>query len=184
MRKFLKVLAVLLAMAVCFLAGWRLMPRIWPAIKTGVVYPVFPALEPAPAPTAQPYAPKSNASLSDEIGETDSLVYYFYKPYCPYCREIEPLMAGLPQTVTLPDGAQSAVKLVAVDKLDEEQAQLIASYYETYKVPEERRYVPAVVIGNRHLMPGSEIIDQLLDALTAGEGLRTPLLDGSARSSQ
>ena len=46
MKKVLKVLALLLAMAVCFLLGWRVMPRVWPAIKTQVVYRVLPQLQP------------------------------------------------------------------------------------------------------------------------------------------
>lgn len=38
MKKLLKVLALLLAMGLCFLAGWRIMPRVWPTIKEQVVY--------------------------------------------------------------------------------------------------------------------------------------------------
>ena len=55
-------------------------------------------------------------------------------------------------------------------------------YYEQYKIPEEEQYVPAVVIGNRYLFLGNEIIDQLMDALVAGEGMETPLLNDEDRS--
>ena len=49
-------------------------------------------------------------------------------------------------------------------------------------MPEEEQYVPAVVIGDRYLFAGDEIIEQMMDALTAGEGLNTPLLDGKERT--
>ena len=54
-------------------------------------------------------------------------------------------------------------------------------HYEKYGVEEEKRYVPAVVIGERYLFAGDEIIAQLAEALTAGEGLQTPLLNGAER---
>ncbi len=183
MKKFLKLLCLLLAMAVCFLLGWRVMPKVWPALKTQVVYRVLPQLQPAPTPvvTPTPYQPKSSAALGDAIAPQDSLVYYFYKDYCPYCAQLEPLMAALPEDITLPDGARSAVKLVCLNKNEEAMAAVIADFYADFAIPEERQYVPAVVIGERYLMPGSEIIDQMLDALLNGEGLATPLLDGAQR---
>ena len=46
---------------------------------------------------------------------------------------------------------------------------------------EEKQYVPAIVIGERYLFAGDEIIAQLAEALTAGEGLQTPLLNGAER---
>lgn len=182
-KKLLKILALLLAMAVCFLLGWRVMPRIWPAIKQQIVYRILPQLEPSPAPvvTPAPYLPESNAALGDAIAAGDSLVYYFYKDYCPYCAQLNPLMAGLPEKIILPDGTASPVKLIALNKNEPAAAEIIAAYYSNFDVPEDRRYVPAVVIGQRYLMPGSEIIDQLMDALTSGEGLLTPLLNGAQR---
>lgn len=183
MKKFLKFLALMLALGLAFLAGWRVMPRVWPAIKTRVVYEVFPQLKPTPAPvvTPAPYEPKSDAAFGDPVAVSDSLVYYFYKDYCPYCAALEPLTAGLPEQIILPDGTTSAVRLVCLNKNDDAMAEVIAQYYGDHAVPEERQYVPAIIIGDRYLMPGIEIIDQLMDALMAGEGLHTPLLNGSQR---
>lgn len=183
MKKALKVVALLLALAVCFLLGWRVMPRVWPTIKTQVVYRVLPQLQPSPAPvvTPVPYQPYSNTALGDPIAPTDSVVYYFYKDYCPYCAQLEPLIAGLPEQITLPDGSVSRVRLVSLNKNDDAAADVISAYYAEHAVPEERQYVPAVVVGGRYMMPGSEIIDGLLEALLAGEGLDTPLLDGAQR---
>lgn len=183
MKKVVKAFALLLVMGACFLLGWRVMPKVWPTLKTQVVYRVLPQLQPAPTPvvTPTPYQPVSNAAFGDPIAAQDSLVYYFYKEYCPYCAQLEPLMAALPERSTLPDGSISPVKLVCLNKNDEAMGQVVADFYADFAIPEERQYVPAVVIGGRYLMPGSEIIDQLLEALLAGEGLATPLLNGAQR---
>lgn len=181
MKKGLKILCCILVLAAVFLLGWRVMPRVWPGIKEAVVYPVFPHLEPTPAPTAEPYHPHSDTSLGDPIGKTDSVIYYFYKDYCPWCRMLEPLTAGLPKEITLEDGTKSAVKLVCLNKVEEDKLQIIWEYYETHGIPEEERYVPAMVIGDRYLFGNEIIVQELLNALTAGEGLKTGLLDGAER---
>ncbi len=183
MKKGVKILCAVLALILVFLAGWRLMPKVWPGIKEAVVYPVFPQMKPTPAPTQEPYMPKSDFAFGDPIGETDSLIYYFYKDYCPWCRQLEPLTAGLPKQITLPDGRVSQVKLVCLNKVEDRFLEIITSYYEEHGVPGEEQYVPAIVIGNRYLFAGEEIIGQLTDALAAGEGLETPLLDGNQRIS-
>ena len=181
MKKGIRILCLAAALLAVFLLGWRVMPGIWPDIKEAVVYPVLPQLRPAPEPTPEPYQPKSSGEFGDPIAADDSLIYYFYKDYCSYCRQLKPLMAGLPETVTLPDGTQSTVKLICLNKAEEPMLQVITTYYEQHSVPPERRYVPAVVIGDRYLHLADEIVDQLLDALVAGEGLTTPLLDGGQR---
>lgn len=183
MKKGIKILCVIVALIIVFLLGWRVMPRIWPGLKEAVVYPVFPRMKPEPAPTPEPYMPKSDSAYGDAVSESDSLIYYFYKDYCPYCRELEPLTAGLPKMITLPDGTVSAVRLVCLNKVEDEYLRIITDYYDAHDVPDERRYVPAMVIGDRYLFLGSEIIDQLMDALMAGEGLNTPMLDGATRAS-
>ena len=62
--------------------------------------------------------------------------------------------------------------------------QIITEYYDKYGVVEEEQYVPAIVIGDRYLFAGEEIIGQLMEALVAGEGLKTPLLDGNERAAK
>ena len=155
---------------------------VWPDIKETIIYPIFPEMKPVTDQEQDLYIPESNTAFDDKIFETDSLVYYFYKDYCPYCRAIEPLMAGLPQQITLPDGTTSNVRLVCLNKVEDRFLEIIMGYYEQYKIPEEEQYVPAVVIGNRYLFLGNEIIDQLMDALVAGEGMETPLLNDEDRS--
>ncbi len=181
MKKSLKVICLLVVLIAVFMLGWRVMPKVWPTVKEAVVYPVLPQLKPTPAPTQEPYEPKSTAAFGDPISETDSLIYYFYKDYCPWCRQLEPLTAGLPKEITLPDGTKSSVRFVCLNKVEDKYLQIITEYYETHEISEDRQYVPAIVIGDRYLFAGEEITGQLLDALMAGEGLKTGLLDGNSR---
>lgn len=183
MKKSLKILVLLVALIAAFVLGWRLMPKAWPSIKEAIVYPIFPQMRPAEPekPAPELYTPKSTAAFGDPIGEADSLIYYFYKDYCPWCKQLEPLTSGLPKQITLPDGTKSDVKFVCLNKVKEDMLQIIMEYYEAHEIPEDRRLVPAMVIGDRYLFAGDEIIGQLMEALTAGEGLQTPLLDGNSR---
>ncbi len=176
MKKGVTVLCFILALIVVFLLGWRVMPKVWPSIKEAVVYPVLPQLKPTPEPTPKPYEPKSDSKYGDPIGKTDSVIYYFYKDYCPWCKQLEPLTAGLPKTVVLPDGTVSQVKLICLNKVEEDKLEIITRYYEEHSIPEEKQYVPAMVIGDRYLFAAEEIIPGLIEALMAGEGLKTPRL--------
>ena len=181
MKKGVKILCAVLALAAAFALGWRVMPLVWPGIKEAVVYPVFPQARPDPEPTQEPYAPAGGTAFGEPVAESDSLIYYFYKDYCPWCRQLEPLTAGLPDRITLPDGTASEVKLVCLNKVEDRYLRIITDYYAAHGVPEDRQYVPAVVIGDRYLFAGEEIIGGLLEALAAGEGRDTPLLDGNRR---
>lgn len=181
MKKGIKILCLAVALIAAFLLGWRVMPNVWPGIKEAILYPVFPQMKPTPSPTQEPYQPKGTAAYGDPIAESDSLIYYFYKDYCPWCRQLEPLTAGLPKQITLPDGTASAVKLVCLNKVEEPMLQVITDYYEKHSIPEEEQYVPAIVIGEKYLFAGGQIVPQLMDALMAGDGLKTPLLDGTQR---
>ena len=95
--------------------------------------------------------------------------------------ELSPLISGLPEEVILPDGTVSRVRLIALNKVEDEAYEIIDEYYEAHDISEDRRYVPAVAVGDRYLFLRDEITDQLMDALIHGEGLNTPLLDGAER---
>ncbi len=185
MKKSLKILCLVVAFIAMFVLGWRVMPKIWPGIKEAIVYPIFPQMKPAEKVTTQAqselYTPKSTAAFGDPIAETDSVIYYFYKDYCPWCKQLEPLTAGLPKQIILPDGTVSNVKFICLNKVEDKSLQIITEYYTAHEIPEDRQYVPAIVIGDQYLFTGEEIIGQLMDALVAGEGLKTELLDGNIR---
>ena len=176
MKKGLKVFCLILALVLVFILGWRVMPKVWPGIKEAVIYPVLPQLKPTPAPTAEPYIPESKTAFGDPLKETDSVIYYFYKDYCPWCKQLEPLTAGLPEQITLPGGTKSDVKLVCLNKVEDKYLEIITRYYDTHEIPEEKRYVPAMVIGDHYLFLAEEIVPQLMSLLMEGEGLKTERL--------
>ena len=179
MKKALKIVLVILAFAAVFTLGC-FMPKLWPKVLNRVIYPVFPQLKPAAA-EPELYEPYYNAKLGDPISETDSVIYYFYKDYCPWCKQLEPLTAGLPETITLPDGTTSKVKLICLNKVEDRYLEIITEYYDSHNIPEDRRYVPAIVIGDKYLFTYDEITPELMNALVSGEGLKTQLLDGNER---
>lgn len=174
MKKTLKFICCILILVVVFLCGWRVMPRIWPGIKANIIYPIFPQIQPEPAPTPEPYIPHGSVSYGETLDATDSVIYYFYKDYCSYCRELEPLTAGLPTEIILSDGVVSKVKLVCLNKVEEDKHKIIIDYYENHNIPDERQYVPAMVIGDKYYHLKSEIVPGLMDALMSGEGLKRP----------
>ena len=179
--KLLKSTCLILVLIMVFILGWRVMPIAWPTIKEAVLYPILPSLRPTPGPTIEPYTPHSNTSFDMNISVTDSVIYYFYKDNCRWCRQLEPLIAGLPEYITLHDGGVSNVRLICINKNEDDGYQLISDYYDAYNVPIDRRYVPAIVIGEMYLFTTNEIIDGLMNSLIRGDGLCTPLLHGDCR---
>ncbi len=111
------------------------------------------------------------------LGDSDSVVVYFYKTWCPYCHELSPLLDALPQTVTLSDGTSSNVRFLSYDKEVESDMAVVQQYYDALDIPEERQFVPMIIIGERVLFLSEEIVPQLLPALLNGEGRDTPVLE-------
>ena len=81
----------------------------------------------------------------------------------------------------MPDGTVSNVKLICLNKVEDKYLQIITEYYDSHNIPEERRYVPVIVIGDKYLFTYEEITPELMNALVSGEGLKTQLLDGNSR---
>ncbi len=111
------------------------------------------------------------------LTKNDSVVIYFYKTWCPYCKELEPLLDGLPETITLPDGTASTVRLYSYDKEIAEDMEIVKQYYEYMKIPEDRQFVPMIVIGNEALFLRDEIVPNLMNMLIQGKGRQTVLLE-------
>ena len=183
MNKKIKISGVIIAICVSFLVGWRIMPKIWPTIRLNYINRLVPQSNSSSESEEKPilYTPKSNSQYGDPISTKDSLVYYFYKDYCPYCAELEPLISGLPDQIILPDGSTSKIKLVCLNKVEEKYEKIITDFYEEHNIPEDERYVPAVVVGNKYLYLKESIEDQLMNSLVAGEGLQTEMLEEAQR---
>ncbi|MDI9519706.1 MAG: hypothetical protein QM308_00895 [Bacillota bacterium] len=116
-------------------------------------------------------APRSDSK--NDILPTDSLILYFFKDYCPYCKDLEPLFLSLPESVTLPDGTVSRVRFISLEKQLPREMQVVQKYYDKLFVHPDRQYVPMIVIGSKALFLQEEIEPGLMPALLAGEGLQT-----------
>jgi len=111
----------------------------------------------------------------DNIFIGDSVVLYFYAPWCPFCYEISPIMNNLPEYVMI-DGQKSYVRLISYNRDVDADHEIIRRYHNMLNIAEERRLVPLVIIGYRDLFLYDELREGLIAALEAGEGLLTPLL--------
>lgn len=181
MNKKTKIIGAIAALCVSFLLGWRVMPIIWPTIRLNYINRLLPQSTSEPVDKPIVYIPKSNSEYGNPISKSDSLVYYFYKDNCAYCVALSPLISGLPDQITLPDGSPSKIKLLCLNKNEEKYKRIITEYYEKHNIPEEQRYVPAIIIGNKYLFLEESIEDQLMNSLMAGEGLQTEMLEGAQR---
>ena len=185
MNKKLNIVGIIAALCISFLLGWRIMPKIWPTIRLDYINRLIPQLRTSSESEDKPilYTPKSNSKYGDSISTSDSLIYYFYKDYCSYCAELEPLISGLPDQVTLPDGSTSQIRLLCLNKVEDNYEKIITDFYEEHSIPDDQRYVPAIVIGNKYLCLKDAIEDQLMNSIVAGEGLQTEMLEGAQRVS-
>ena len=128
-----------------------------------------------PAATAEPEKDfYRNDDLSD-VAENDSKIVYVYKPNCEFCKQVKPLLEGLPEQITLPDGTTSRVVFVSLDKDDYDQYQIVKQYYDALAIPEEKRYSPLLIVGDQFYMGYDEIVPNLMNALMAGDGVSTDL---------
>lgn len=169
-QRFVLIFLFIVTAGISCLFGWRVMPRVWKWTKGLFSAPI--------AVEKEPYIPSSTASLQDTFAASDSVIYYFYKDNCPYCVEIEGLFKGLPSEITLPDGP-SQVKLVCVNK--NTHPEICEAYYAQAGIPENQRFVPAVVVGNEYLFAPAEIMEGMYACLLRGEGLITPMMGDNHR---
>ena len=127
-----------------------------------------------------PYMPEGtvispNRDDPNNVSVNDSVILYFYLPWCRYCYEISPIMDNLPEYVILPDGRRSNVRLIGLNWEVPEEGYWIEYYHEYLNILAERRLVPLIIVGNRDLFLYDEVSAGLMVALEAGEGLHTPL---------
>ena len=128
-----------------------------------------------PEPTAEP---EKDFYRNDDLAglkESDSRIVYVYKPNCEFCAKIKPLLEGLPEHVVLQDGTVSRIVFVSLDKDDYDQYQAVKQYYDDLQIPEDHRYSPLLIVGEKFYMGYDEIVLNLMNALIAGDGLMTDL---------
>lgn len=109
------------------------------------------------------------------LSDSDTKIVYVYKPDCEFCAKVKPLLEGLPDNFTLPDGTSSRVVFVSLNKDDYDQYQIVKQYYDALEIPEDHRYSPLLIVGDKYYMGYDEIVPNLMNALMAGDGVSTDL---------
>ena len=100
----------------------------------------------------------------------------FYSPSCPHCLQL--IQNDLPPLLEQ-YGAQ--LEILAIDVTQPAGQELYISAIERFAIPEERRGVPAMIIGEVVLVGGNEIPEQfpgLVEAALASGGLAYPEIPG------
>ena len=75
----------------------------------------------------------------------------------------------------LADGTVSRIVFASLNKDDYDQYQAVKQYYEDLLIPEDHRYSPLLIVGEKFYMGYDEIVPNLMNALIAGDGLLTDL---------
>lgn len=130
---------------------------------------------PEPLPTEEPAKEFVRNDDLTNLSETDTKIVYVYKPDCEFCAKVKPLLEGLPEKIYLSDGTESRIVFTSLNKDDYDQYQAVKQYYDALEIPEDHRYSPLLIVGEKFYMGYDEIVPNLMDALFAGDGLTTDL---------
>jgi len=95
-------------------------------------------------------------SLAQEQDGQEDCVYYFTSNDCPTCAETDTLL----DTLAVKYPGLQVVKFEAY--FNQENAQLLRKYFNTFKIPEESRGIPVVFLQGGYLI-GDDSIQQLLE---------------------
>lgn len=112
---------------------------------------------------------------------SDSVIYYLYSPSCAGCAEVEPLLDGLPASVTVRRGDYeftSQIKLLRVDIY--EHPDIAAALFKRYMVPEKAQTTPIVFLRDKYYGGADSINRMLMYAIENAQAVGTPLLEESA----
>ena len=104
----------------------------------------------------------------------------FYSPSCPHCHEV--LREGLPPLV---EKYGDQLQIMLIDVTTPGGQELYQAAVRVIPIPEERRGVPALVVGDTLLVGSVEIPEQLpaiIDAGLAGDGIDWPAIPGLDRA--
>ena len=102
----------------------------------------------------------------------DSVIYYLYVTACGSCAEAKKTLDTLPAGVSVTRGTytfDSKVEIVSVN-LGEDTA-FALSLFDSYRVPEDKRFAPIVFLRSRYLSGSEEIKRELLPSIRRGEAV-------------
>jgi hypothetical protein len=91
---------------------------------------------------------------------------YFYRIVCPYCEEANPVINGLPQTITV-NGRQIPLDILRINTRSGNNNERVMAFFDHYQVPDEDRKVPIVFLADAYLAGPEPIGAELLARLSA-----------------
>lgn len=115
------------------------------------------------------FLPKDTVSREDT---TDSVIYYLYVTACGSCAEAKKTLDTIPASVSITRGTstfESKVEIIPVNI--GEDTSLALSLFESYRVPEDKRFAPIVFLRNGYLSGSEEIARELLSSINRGEAV-------------
>lgn len=113
------------------------------------------------------------ATTSDEDFATTEFVY-FYTQGCVDCEAVAKFMDTMEEYYIVDHNGQkvkSKINIVKIDIGPDEGFEALYAFYDYYEVPEDRRFVPSIFIGDTHLMSAEEIKRELIGEIESGMGL-------------
>lgn len=113
--------------------------------------------------------PKDTLNREDTA---DSVIYYLYVTACASCAEAKKTLDTLPASVSITRGTytfESKLEIVPVN-IGEDTA-LALSLFESYKVPEDKRFAPIVFLRGRYLSGSEEIARDLMSSINRGDAV-------------
>lgn len=105
----------------------------------------------------------------EEDGEADSVILYFSTYSCDDCSRVKELLGEQEDTVELPDGRLSPVKIHEFNIMEKDYVELAQYLFAAYEVPNEKQQVPILFYRDGYLSGVKEIGEQLPVKLQSGE---------------
>lgn len=118
------------------------------------------------------YASDAEIEVDEEYATTEFV--YFYTQGCVDCEAVSKFMDKMDDVYIVEHNGQQVKSKISILKIDigpDEGFETLYAFYDYYEVPEDRRFVPSIFIGDTHFMSAEEIERELIDAIESGKGL-------------
>lgn len=91
---------------------------------------------------------------------------YFHRIVCPDCKQVNPLINALPQTVTV-EGKPVTLDLIRINTRSGNNSERVIAFFEKYQVPDADRQVPIIFFADGYLSGVEPILSQLTEKFSS-----------------
>jgi hypothetical protein len=110
-----------------------------------------------------------------------SVIYFLTATACESCMAVRTLIESLPSVVPVWNKGELISSDVEVREISiSAEPEKARSLFERYQVPDDKRYAPAVFMGETYYIGKEQVENEMLSALKAGAALGTPELETAA----